>query len=93
MLGQDPQGAGDGEEAIGLLAQQEFDVLLTDIGLPGMSGIDLAVQAKHRQPALKIVFASGYGAVDDLDFETVSLPKPYDLADLQRVLGLGDKLA
>ncbi|WP_051933118.1 response regulator [Massilia sp. BSC265] len=93
MLGQDPQGAGDGEEAIGLLAEQEFDVLLTDIGLPGMSGIDLAVQAKHRQPALKIVFASGYGAVDDLDFETVSLPKPYDLADLQRVLGLGDKLA
>lgn len=93
MLGQDVQGASSGEEAIRLLASQEFHVLLTDVGLPGMSGIDLAIQAKHSQPALTVIFASGYGAIDELDFETASLPKPYDLADLQRVLGLGDSQA
>lgn len=93
MLGQAPQGAPSGEEAMRLLAEQEFDVLLTDIGLPGMSGIDLAIQAKHRHPTLNIVFASGYGAVEELGFEAASLPKPYDLADLQRVLGSSEQQA
>ncbi|MFN3790856.1 response regulator [Massilia sp.] len=93
MLGQAPRGVLSGEEAMRLVGEQEFDVLLTDIGLPGMSGVDLAIQAKHRRPTLQIVFASGYGAVEDLDFEAASLPKPYDLKDLQRVLGIGGKPA
>jgi CheY-like chemotaxis protein/PAS domain-containing protein len=38
-----------------------FDLLLTDIRLPGMSGHDLARQLRDRHPALRIIFASGYG--------------------------------
>lgn len=93
ILGQDVQGASSGEEAIRLLADRSFHVLLTDVGLPGMSGIDLAIQAKRKQPALKVIFASGYGAIGELDFEVTSLPKPYDLADLQRVLSISESPA
>jgi PAS domain S-box-containing protein len=38
-----------------------FDLLLTDVRLPGMSGPDLAQQLRERHPALRIIFASGYG--------------------------------
>lgn len=86
MLGHEALGASDGEEALRLLAAHEFHILLTDIGLPGISGIELAKRAKYGYPALKVVFASGYGVPEDLDIEASSLPKPYDLEDLQRVL-------
>jgi PAS domain S-box-containing protein len=86
MLGHHTQGVANGEDALRMLADQTFDTLLTDIGLPGMSGIDLAGQAKANQPDLKIIFASGYGATEDLGYEAASLPKPYDLAQLQSIL-------
>ncbi|MGI4720721.1 MAG: response regulator [Janthinobacterium lividum] len=86
LLGYDATAASNGEEAVRLLADREFHILLTDIGLPGISGIDLATQAKRSHPGLKVIFASGYGEVETLDFQASSLPKPYDLAELQRVL-------
>ncbi len=86
MLGHAATGVSNGEDALRLLAGQTFDILLTDIGLPGMSGIDLATQARHSHPALKVIFASGYGAAEGLDFVASSLPKPFDLGDLQRVI-------
>ena len=38
-----------------------FDVLLTDVGLPGLSGLALAERARGIDPALHVVIASGYG--------------------------------
>lgn len=86
MLGHEVHGVSSAEQATVALADQNFDTLLTDIGLPGMSGLDLAVQAKQRQADLKIIFASGYGAVENLGFQASSLPKPYDLTQLQNIL-------
>ena len=86
MLGHSAQGAPSAEAALQAMDGLDFDVLLTDIGLPGMSGTDLARQLKRDRPELRVVFASGYGAPEGLDFEAAVLPKPYDLAQLEQAL-------
>jgi two-component system cell cycle response regulator CpdR len=52
----------DGEEAVAAL-DQAWDLLLTDIVMPGMDGIEVARQAAARQPALRIMFITGFAAV------------------------------
>jgi two-component system, cell cycle response regulator CpdR len=52
----------DGEQAVEAL-DQAWDLLLTDIVMPGMDGIEVARQAAARQPALRIMFITGFAAV------------------------------
>ena len=52
----------DGEQAVEAL-DQTWDLLLTDIVMPGMDGIEVARQAAARQPALRIMFITGFAAV------------------------------
>ncbi|MCW2290394.1 signal transduction histidine kinase [Pseudomonas sp. BIGb0408] len=53
--------AGDAQSALSLLEQHwPLDLLLTDVGLPGMNGRQLADAARYRQPNLKVLFATGY---------------------------------
>ena len=76
------------EEALDVLEGQAFDVLLTDVGLAGMSGIDLAREAAIRQPQLSLVIASGYA----VSASEVGLPrlrtmlKPYDIHQVRELL-------
>jgi len=88
FLGHETAGAASAEEALTLLAAQPFDVLLTDIKLPGMSGNRLAEHVASRYPGIKIVFASGYGARLRIssDIDSTFLPKPYDLDQLKKAL-------
>ena len=82
MMGNEVQTASSAEEALELLHARDFDVLVTDVGLPSMSGIALARLARERTPTLKVVLASGYGRSalpdgDQIREHTVLLPKPY----------------
>jgi signal transduction histidine kinase/CheY-like chemotaxis protein len=88
-LGHQVSSAGSAEDALEQSGGQQFDALLTDIMLPGMTGIDLARRMLAAQPSLKIIFSSGYGAVsaEEAGIQSSSLPKPYDLEDLQKALG------
>jgi signal transduction histidine kinase/DNA-binding response OmpR family regulator len=88
LLGHRAEGVGSAEEALSVLSDESFDVLITDMSLPGMSGLDLANQLVNEGRNLKIIFSSGYGAVstDKLPFKAASLPKPYDLKALKKVL-------
>jgi two-component system cell cycle response regulator CpdR len=52
----------DGETAVEAL-DQIFDVLLTDIVMPGIDGIEVARRAAARQPHLRIMFITGFAAV------------------------------
>ena len=81
------------EDALAALTEREFDVLFTDISLPGMSGLDLARAAIPLRPAMRLVLASGYGRQfevrqlkEQLGPDVVFLPKPFDLAALDRLL-------
>jgi DNA-binding NtrC family response regulator len=88
LLGANAQGAVDAESAEAMLAREPFDVLITDITLPGRSGLELAARMAERQPGLKVVFCSGYGAPTGLPagLRSWSLPKPYGLPQLEALL-------
>jgi signal transduction histidine kinase/DNA-binding response OmpR family regulator len=88
ILGHHARGVGDAGNALEALGDSGYDVLLTDLNLPDMSGLELARKAVAGSPTMKIIFSSGYGAVsaDEFGHPCVSLPKPYDLDKLQQVL-------
>jgi DNA-binding response OmpR family regulator len=78
--------AVSGEAALLLLDEEPgIDLLLTDIVMPGLSGLDLARQARHRWPDMKVLFASAYWAhiANDLQRHEV-VTKPYRAAELVR---------
>ena len=52
--------AQDGEEAIELAGSNTFDVLLTDLTMPKVGGREVAERLRESQPALKVVYMSGY---------------------------------
>ncbi|MDC8759148.1 response regulator [Janthinobacterium fluminis] len=88
MLGHRVQGVADGEQALALMRGQQFDVLFSDVSLPGMSGIALARLVLEGKPDTRIIFSTGYGreALGALDFPARILRKPYDLAELKAAL-------
>jgi CheY-like chemotaxis protein len=53
--------ARDGEEALRKLRDEKYDVVFTDIRMPGMSGIEVAEKVKATQPWLPVVIVTGYG--------------------------------
>jgi PAS domain S-box-containing protein len=85
MLGHRAHFAASGEAALAQLEQRTFDVLLSDIGLPGMSGVDLANIAMQRADGMKVIFASGFGGLQgDLpDYDFIMLSKPYSMMKLR----------
>jgi CheY-like chemotaxis protein len=88
-FGHDADGVGHPNDALELLEVKTFDVLFSDVSLPGMSGVDLARKAVADRPGLKVIFASGYGdsLLRHLDFPYQSLQKPYEIDQLQEALG------
>src|SRR5690242_12719844 len=51
--------AADGEEGLRILSQHWVDIMLTDIRMPRLNGIDLAEQARALRPSLQVIFTSG----------------------------------
>jgi len=87
-LGYDVVSVASAEEALEHLeAGTPMDILVADISLPGQSGLDLAAAVVGQDPAVKVIYASGYGEVSEhLGTPGRSLPKPYDVEQLQAVL-------
>lgn len=93
--------AEDGGVALSLASDQEFDLILSDVRMPGMDGLDLFREVKKHRPCQKFVFLTVSGIFAD-DPEVTSilteqadafLGKPYRihelLATIERVLGSG----
>ncbi len=79
----------NGFDAFEQLKQEPFTLLLTDIVMPRMDGIELARKASEIDPELKIMFITGFAAVvlnSDIASkkETRVLSKPFHLKDLVR---------
>ncbi len=51
--------AASGEEALSLLARQPFDVVISDLRMPGISGMDLLIEARERYPHLAFLMVTG----------------------------------
>jgi CheY-like chemotaxis protein len=80
--------AADGNEALKHLENDPaIGVLLTDLGLPGMSGRELVETALAMKPQLKVIVVSGYSTQESAVSERASyLMKPFDIEQLRRVL-------
>ncbi|MDR3424718.1 MAG: response regulator [Alphaproteobacteria bacterium] len=52
--------AVDGQQALDMLAHEKFDVLVSDIVMPNVDGIALAMKATRQYPDLRVVMISGY---------------------------------
>jgi len=87
-FGYEADGVAHPDDALARLAGKRYQVLFTDVSLPGMSGVDLARESLSRHPHLKVIFASGYGdmLLRHLEFPYQSLQKPYELGQLQDAL-------
>ena len=77
----------NGVDAYDMLKQEPFDLLLTDIVMPQMDGIELARRANELDPALKIMFITGFAAValnpeNNAPKDAKVLSKPFHLRDL-----------
>lgn len=87
-LGHAATGVPDAEKALHELGTGKFDVLLTDLNLPGISGFELARKAFVLAPSMKLIISSGYGSFppEGLGFGAIFLPKPYNFEKLTIVL-------
>lgn len=85
-LGYEVAEAGGAEEALALLAAGgRFDVVLTDVAMPGADGVELAAELRRRRPGLPILFMTGHADRTRLAGEAV-LDKPFALGALARAL-------
>ena len=78
---------GEGASAFEEIKQSTFDLLLTDIVMPEMDGIELARRAADLDPHLKIMFITGFAAValhpdSKAPKDAKVLSKPFHLRDL-----------
>ncbi|GJE57733.1 Sensor histidine kinase RcsC [Methylobacterium thuringiense] len=88
-LGYETVWAMTAEEALSTLSSPyRLDVVFTDVVMPGMNGIDMAREIRHRLPNLPVVLASGYSHVlaEQGTHGFPLLKKPYSMEDLSRIL-------
>ncbi|MGN6084343.1 response regulator [Trinickia sp.] len=90
-LGHAVTEAGDATDALRLLSEHAFDVIVTDISLPDLSGDELAMRALALQPGLRVIFATGYDALpDDSDHQALAgamlLRKPYNKERIEEAM-------
>ncbi|PYP43405.1 MAG: hypothetical protein DMD50_17415 [Gemmatimonadetes bacterium] len=87
------QGVADGADALRALAERDFDVIISDVRMPGMSGREFLERLRRERPALvaRLIFSTG----DTFAPETAALikesglptvTKPFDFAELERVI-------
>jgi PAS domain S-box-containing protein len=89
-LGYEIDWVGNADAALKALADNElaYDLVFSDVIMPGMNGVDLALTIRERHPGLPVVLTSGYSNVlaqnVDRGFELIQ--KPYSVEALSRIL-------
>lgn len=83
--------AGNVREALILLGDLRFDVLVSDIGLPDGSGLELVAAAKNRQPWKKTVALTAHERAEEKELGLLAgfdeyLTKPFDFHQLRSLL-------
>ena len=87
LRGHDVVTVGDGAEALIKLNRGRFNLLLTDIGMPNMDGLELALKVARDHPDLPVLMMSGYAverrrAADLAELSRGLLQKPFSMVDL-----------
>ena len=90
-LGYRVESAADGSEALQLIEKgEDFDLVLTDVVMPGLSGIEMAERLRELRPDQAILFTSGYTTREfgrpPGEPPQPFMPKPFSLDDLSRAV-------
>jgi CheY-like chemotaxis protein len=83
--------AGEGEEALELIEQRDFDLMLIDLRLPGKDGLEVLREARAKKPKVKGIIITAYPepgpAMEAMKLGAVDfLAKPLDLQNLERLV-------
>jgi len=87
LRGIDAKGVTSGDEALQLLREEQFDVVVIDVKMPGIGGLDVLRTISRRYPDIKVILMTGHGSSEDSEIgrrlgAVAYLQKPVDLEDL-----------
>ncbi len=86
-LGYCALGVASGAAALDLVRQQYFDVVVTDLGMPGMSGWQVAEEVKRLSPSTQVMILTGWGdTIEPTRYVDETLTKPVELSVLREAM-------
>jgi CheY-like chemotaxis protein len=93
-LGHSVLEATSGAQALRVLEEDsQFDLIITDYAMPGMSGLDLAKKIKQLRPKIPVIIATGYAELPpDASFGFLRLNKPYTQQQLSDLLDVASRV-
>jgi CheY-like chemotaxis protein len=83
--------AASGDEAVEKLASDRFDLVLTDIKMPGMDGLALLAQIKAKYPQTKVIVMTAFGSMEKKE-ESLAMgadfyiEKDFDISDIRQLV-------
>ena len=87
LRGVDAVGVTSGDEALHRLRERPFDVVVIDVRMPGIGGLEVLRTINRRHPGVKVILMTGHGSAEDSEVgrrlgAVAYLQKPVDLEDL-----------
>lgn len=83
--------ANSGDSALKILAENEIDLLITDLRMPGVNGWELLERVKKEYPGILAIIMTAHGSVEVIDAlnrwgKTGYIEKPFDMNDLRKLI-------
>jgi two-component system response regulator (stage 0 sporulation protein F) len=83
--------AESGEQALQILQQSHIDLVLTDMRMPGMDGIELLKKIRERHPNVGVIILTGYGQIESyieaMNFGAIEyVSKPFKVNELKFIV-------
>ncbi|NOZ07046.1 MAG: GAF domain-containing protein [Chloroflexi bacterium] len=83
--------ARSGAEGLDFFQQSDFDLVITDLGMPGLSGREVIAEVKAQRPGIPVILLTGWGKLMDLQQDTptgadIVTSKPISYAELEHAL-------
>lgn len=67
LRGIEADWVSSGEDAIARVTHKKYDIVVLDVKMPGMSGLETMEQVQKLQPETKVIFLTGHGSVSDFN--------------------------
>jgi CheY-like chemotaxis protein len=83
--------AASGDEAAERLAKDKFDLVLTDIKMPGMDGLELLAEIKAKYPGTKVIVMTAFGSMEKKEESLARgadyyIEKDFDISDIRQLV-------
>jgi len=83
--------AASGDEAAERLAKDKFDLVLTDIKMPGMDGLELLTEIKAKYPGTKVIVMTAFGSMEKKEESLAKgadyyIEKDFDISDIRQLV-------